>query len=56
MNPGGIVVGASALLANIVLEPAIRLCRALGYVEVPLRPTEYERVNIKMILELEEAR
>jgi ribosomal protein S18 acetylase RimI-like enzyme len=41
------------LLSNTVLEPAIRLYRALGFVEVPLPETEYERANIKMVLELE---
>ena len=42
------------LLSNTILEPAIRLYRALGFVEVPLPATEYERANIKMVLELGE--
>lgn len=41
------------LLSNTILEPAIRLYRALGFVEVPLPATEYERANIKMILDLD---
>jgi GNAT superfamily N-acetyltransferase len=40
------------LLSNTVLGPAIGLYRALGFVEVPLPPTEYARANIKMVLEL----
>lgn len=44
------------LLSNTILEPAIRLYRALGFVEVPLPATEYERANIKMVLDLEERR
>jgi ribosomal protein S18 acetylase RimI-like enzyme len=40
------------LLSNTVLDPAIRLYRALGFVEVPLPPTEYARANIKMVREL----
>lgn len=40
------------LLSNTLLGPAIRLYRALGFVEVPLPPTEYARANIKMVLEL----
>jgi GNAT superfamily N-acetyltransferase len=40
------------LLSNTVLAPAIGLYRALGFVEVPLPPTEYSRANIKMVLDL----
>ena len=40
------------LLSNTVLAPAIRLYRALGFIEVPLPATEYHRANIKMVLEL----
>ena len=36
------------LLSNTKLSPAIHLYRKLGFVEVPLPPTEYERANIKM--------
>jgi GNAT superfamily N-acetyltransferase len=40
------------LLSNTKLEPAINLYRKLGFVEVPLPPTDYERANIKMELGL----
>jgi GNAT superfamily N-acetyltransferase len=40
------------LLSNTVLEPAIRLYRRLGFVEVPLGGVEYRRANIRMVLEL----
>jgi ribosomal protein S18 acetylase RimI-like enzyme len=40
------------LLSNTALEPAIRLYRALGFVEVPLPRTDYARANIKMVLRL----
>jgi ribosomal protein S18 acetylase RimI-like enzyme len=40
------------LLSNTRLAPAIGLYRALGFVEVPLPPTEYARANIKMVLRL----
>lgn len=40
------------LLSNTVLSPAIHLYKKLGFVEVPLPVTEYERANIKMELEL----
>lgn len=43
------------LLSNTVLAPALRLYRALGFVEVPLSATEYERVNIRMVLDLSNA-
>jgi len=36
------------LLSNTKLTPAIHLYRKLGFVEVPLPPTEYERADIKM--------
>lgn len=41
------------LLSNTKLQPAINLYRKLGFVEVPLPATEYERANIKMELSLE---
>lgn len=40
------------LLSNTVLEPAIALYRALGFVEAPMEHTEYERANIRMVLDL----
>jgi len=40
------------LLSNTVLEPAIRLYRSLGFVEVPLPITDHVRANIKMALDL----
>jgi GNAT superfamily N-acetyltransferase len=40
------------LLSNTRLRPAITLYRSLGFVEVPLPPNDYERANIKMVLEL----
>jgi GNAT superfamily N-acetyltransferase len=40
------------LLSNTVLAPAIALYRALGFVEVPLPPSDYARANIKMVLAL----
>ncbi len=40
------------LLSNRKLAPAMKLYRALGFVEVPLPPTEYARANIKMTLYL----
>ncbi|WP_276481887.1 GNAT family N-acetyltransferase [Paraflavitalea pollutisoli] len=36
------------LLSNTVLKPAIHLYGKLGFVEVPLPATEYERADIKM--------
>lgn len=36
------------LLSNTKLKPAIHLYRKLGFVEVQLPPTEYERADIKM--------
>jgi GNAT superfamily N-acetyltransferase len=36
------------LLSNTILEPAIKLYKKLGFEEVPLPPTDYERANIKM--------
>jgi GNAT superfamily N-acetyltransferase len=36
------------LLSNTKLSPAIHLYRKLGFVEVPLPTTEYERADIKM--------
>lgn len=40
------------LLSNTKLEPAIRLYRRLGFVEVPLGGVEYRRANIRMVLDL----
>ena len=40
------------LLSNTRLTPAITLYRSLGFVEVPLPANDYERANIKMVLEL----
>jgi GNAT superfamily N-acetyltransferase len=40
------------LLSNTRLAPAITLYKSLGFVAVPLPPNDYERANIKMILEL----
>jgi len=42
------------LLSNTLLQPAISLYRKLGFVEVPLPPTEYERANIKMEIMLQD--
>jgi len=41
------------LLSNTLLQPALGLYRKLGFVEVPIGPTEYRRANIKMVLQLE---
>jgi GNAT superfamily N-acetyltransferase len=43
------------LLSNTRLIPAIALYRSLGFVEAPLPATDYERANIKMVLELRSA-
>jgi GNAT superfamily N-acetyltransferase len=50
-------LGASRieLLSNTVLQPALQLYRKLGFVEVPLGPTEYARANIRMELRLDSA-
>ena len=40
------------LLSNTKLTPAIALYRSLGFVEAPLPPNDYERANIRMVLEL----
>lgn len=40
------------LLSNTKLQPAIHLYQKLGFVEVPLPATEYERANIKMEIDL----
>lgn len=44
------VLGAAKvmLLSNTVLKPAIHLYGKLGFKEVPLPATEYERADIKM--------
>lgn len=36
------------LLSNTILKPAIHLYGKLGFIEVPLPATEYERADIKM--------
>lgn len=41
------------LLSNTALQPALHLYRKLGFVEVPLGPTEYRRADIRMVLRLE---
>lgn len=41
------------LLSNTILQPAINLYKKLGFIEVPLPVTEYERANIKMEMELQ---
>jgi GNAT superfamily N-acetyltransferase len=41
------------LLSNTTLEPALRLYRKLGFVEAPLEHSEYQRADIRMVLELE---
>lgn len=40
------------LLSNTILHPAINLYKKLGFVEVPLPQTDYERADIKMEMEL----
>ena len=42
------------LLSNTLLQPAINLYRKLGFKEVPLPPTDYERANIKMEMMLQD--
>lgn len=44
------------LLSNTTLAPAIALYRSLGFVEAPLPPNDYERANIKMVLDLRSTR
>ena len=39
------------LLSNTKLVPAIALYRSLGFVEAPLAPNDYERANIRMVLD-----
>jgi len=41
------------LLSNTILAPAISLYRKLGFKEVPLPKTEFQRANIKMELDLQ---
>lgn len=43
------------LLSNTSLVPAISLYRALGFVEVPLPPSDYARANIKMVLDFSDS-
>lgn len=40
------------LVSNHSLAPALALYRALGFVEVPMLPSEYARADIRMVLEL----
>ena len=40
------------LMSNTILEPAIRLYHRLGFKAVPIEKSDYERANIKMMLEL----
>ncbi|AXY75814.1 GNAT family N-acetyltransferase [Paraflavitalea soli] len=42
------------LLSNTRLQPAIHLYKKLGFIEVPLPPTEYERADIKMEIHLQD--
>lgn len=42
------------LLSNTRLQPAISLYTKLGFKEVPLPPTDYERADIKMELHLQD--
>jgi N-acetylglutamate synthase-like GNAT family acetyltransferase len=42
------------LLSNTLLQPALHLYRKLGFLEVPLPSTEYERANIKMEMPLQQ--
>jgi ribosomal protein S18 acetylase RimI-like enzyme len=44
------------LLSNRSLAPAMALYRALGFVEVPMPPSEYARANIRMSLALDHGR
>jgi GNAT superfamily N-acetyltransferase len=41
------------LLSNAVLQPALHLYRKLGFVEVSLASSDYQRADIKMVLDLE---
>ena len=41
------------LLTNSTLQPALRLYRRLGFLEVPVGRTEYRRADVKMVLKLE---
>lgn len=40
------------LFSNRGLAAALALYRALGFVEVPMAPNEYQRADIRMVLEL----
>ena len=42
------------LESNTVLQPAIQLYRKLGFKQVPMRPSPYDRCNIQMELILDE--
>ena len=43
------------LLTNSRLAPALHLYRKLGFVQVPVGETEYERADVRMILDLDTA-
>jgi GNAT superfamily N-acetyltransferase len=40
------------LYTNTILEPAVQLYRRLGFREVPVGESKYERVNLKMEIDL----
>ena len=40
------------LLSNSKLGPALHVYRKLGFVNAPLGPSEYQRADVKMVLEL----
>lgn len=44
------------LLSNRKLAPALSLYQKLGFVEVPLAPSEYQRADIKMVISLSSAK
>ncbi len=43
------------LLSNRKLTPALTLYRKLGFAEAPLLPSEYQRADIRMVLDLRPA-
>src|SRR5687768_6402550 len=47
-------LGASRveLLTNSALAPALRVYSELGFVNVPVGPTEYRRADVRMVLRL----
>ena len=44
------------LYTNSILEPALRLYRRIGFVQIPLENSDYERSDIKMEIDLETSR